>query len=437
VQKLAPQTMARSRVTSSEPAPCWSDPGTLTFLGKVRSDSASQANVWLPAGWKPRSPAQGNADAEIAESTGAAVSPAQERVDPEAQQWLVKELAAPSTQAAKAPVSPTRQNGTAEHPREPTQPPAEREAELKQRVSELESELNHVTKRAEQEAAKAGQAAKDAAELKDAGQELIEQRARLAETLGQRTEELTAAVRERDEALQGLDQALKAEKAARAGSKEAARARKELEKAQAAKKTSDSKLEETEKALIEQRARISKLEAALKDSEAQLATTQAKGGGRVKEREAALERSLSKKYKKRETDLEKRFVERQAALEKQLDEVEERLDIREAELREQGRERERTLTSRIEELESALTEAQQRAIAKPSRRSPRRKNGRLDLNQTTFEQLRDLGLSVTLSGRVISYRDSRGGFETLDELDEVPGLSRELKRVLREQLKVD
>jgi DNA uptake protein ComE-like DNA-binding protein len=38
---------------------------------------------------------------------------------------------------------------------------------------------------------------------------------------------------------------------------------------------------------------------------------------------------------------------------------------------------------------------------------------------------------------VISYRDSRGGFETLDELDEVPGLSRELKRVLREQLKVD
>jgi DNA uptake protein ComE-like DNA-binding protein len=140
-----------------------------------------------------------------------------------------------------------------------------------------------------------------------------------------------------------------------------------------------------------------------------------------------------KEHKKREADLEKRFNERQAALERQLDDVEERLDGRDAGFREQANERERTLNSRIEELESVLAEAQQSAIAKPARRSSRRK-GKLDLNEVTFEQLRDMGLSVTLSARVMAYRDVRNGFKSLDELDEIPGLSVELKRVLREQL---
>jgi competence protein ComEA len=117
-----------------------------------------------------------------------------------------------------------------------------------------------------------------------------------------------------------------------------------------------------------------------------------------------------------------------------VEQVEERLDIREAELRQQARQREAELQSRIEELESALAEAQQRAIAKPAPRRAARKKGRLDLNEATFEQLRDLGISVTLSARVISYRDSRGGFESIEELDEIPGLSAEFKRVLRDQL---
>jgi DNA uptake protein ComE-like DNA-binding protein len=182
--------------------------------------------------------------------------------------------------------------------------------------------------------------------------------------------------------------------------------------------------------------RVSELEAALKENEAQLATMRAEADGRATEREAAIERRLSKKYEKRETDLEKRFGERQTALEKLLGEVEARLDIREAELLEQGRERERTLNSRIQELESVLTEAQQRAIAKPGRRGSRRKGGKLDLNESTFEQLRDLGLSITLSARVIAYREAGGAFETLDELDEIPGLSIELKRELSEQLEV-
>jgi DNA uptake protein ComE-like DNA-binding protein len=152
---------------------------------------------------------------------------------------------------------------------------------------------------------------------------------------------------------------------------------------------------DAEQALIAQRARIDELAEALSQRDAELSAL-----------ESAKER-LSKEHEKREADLEKRFIGRQAALEKQLEKVEERLDSRE-----------------------------QSAIAKPAQRSSRRK-GKLDLNEATFEQLRDMGLSVTVSARVMAYRDVRQGFQSLDELDEIPGLSVELKRVLREQLTVD
>jgi DNA uptake protein ComE-like DNA-binding protein len=52
----------------------------------------------------------------------------------------------------------------------------------------------------------------------------------------------------------------------------------------------------------------------------------------------------------------------------------------------------------------------------------------------SFEQLRELGLSVTQSARLIAYRDTRGGFDSLDELDEVPGLPKELRRTLRDEV---
>ncbi len=50
--------------------------------------------------------------------------------------------------------------------------------------------------------------------------------------------------------------------------------------------------------------------------------------------------------------------------------------------------------------------------------------GTLDLNRITFEQLRQLGLSVKQSARVVSYRDLRQGFESTGELGEIPGLSK-------------
>jgi DNA uptake protein ComE-like DNA-binding protein len=115
---------------------------------------------------------------------------------------------------------------------------------------------------------------------------------------------------------------------------------------------------------------------------------------------------MEKEHEKREADLKERFIERQAALEKQLDEVEERLDSRE-----------------------------QSPITKPVRAGARH-GGKLDLNGATFEQLRDIGLSVTQSARVIAYRDAAGGFQSVDELQEIPGLSVELKQVLGEQVTI-
>lgn len=45
-----------------------------------------------------------------------------------------------------------------------------------------------------------------------------------------------------------------------------------------------------------------------------------------------------------------------------------------------------------------------------------------NLNQATFEELRDIGFSVTQATRVIIYRDREGGFSSLEDLADVPGM---------------
>jgi DNA uptake protein ComE-like DNA-binding protein len=55
----------------------------------------------------------------------------------------------------------------------------------------------------------------------------------------------------------------------------------------------------------------------------------------------------------------------------------------------------------------------------------------VNLNVATFEELRAIGLSVTESSRVIAYRDVRGGYESFDEFEGIPGLSSETLSQLR------
>jgi DNA uptake protein ComE-like DNA-binding protein len=174
------------------------------------------------------------------------------------------------------------------------------------------------------------------------------------------------------------------------------------------------------------------------------------------EREAEIKERLDKRYDERQADLDEQFERRQTEFEKHVAALEERLDAREAELLEQAARLQEELEGRIEELQSALAEARQRATTPPPSPAPtpeigqdekpkrwrRRANtstsddGGLDINEASFEQLRELGLSVTQTARVIAYRDTRRGFDSLDELDEVPGLPKEVRAELRAQLRL-
>jgi DNA uptake protein ComE-like DNA-binding protein len=135
-------------------------------------------------------------------------------------------------------------------------------------------------------------------------------------------------------------------------------------------------------------------------------------------------RELAKRIRELEKELRTQEKAANAEFAKALKE-------REAALTERFEEREEKLRERIDDAESALAEAQTQ-----SSKSRRRKSSKeaLDLNGATFEDLRDLGLSVTQSARVIAYRDTRGGYESLDELDEVPGLPKGIRKGLRAQL---
>jgi competence protein ComEA len=199
--------------------------------------------------------------------------------------------------------------------------------------------------------------------------------------------------------------------------------------------------------------RISKLEAELRvqseSAEASFARTleerEAEFAAALRERDEALterksefEARLTKRYEGRKDELSQEFEEKRAELEAQLTALEMRLDVREEELREQASRREAKLENRIRDLQEELADAKlgtnEAASSKRSRRRSGGRNGDLDVNEVTFEQLREVGLSITQSARVIAYRDTRGGFDSLDELDEIPGLPKESRETLKDLL---
>lgn len=59
----------------------------------------------------------------------------------------------------------------------------------------------------------------------------------------------------------------------------------------------------------------------------------------------------------------------------------------------------------------------------------------ISINTATYEDFRTLGLSVTQTGRVLAHRERVSGFDSLDDLDQIPGFPRafldELKRRVR------
>jgi DNA uptake protein ComE-like DNA-binding protein len=55
-----------------------------------------------------------------------------------------------------------------------------------------------------------------------------------------------------------------------------------------------------------------------------------------------------------------------------------------------------------------------------------------DLNRVTFEDLRRLGLSVSQAARFVSQREARGGFKSLDELNQLYGFPRDQIAALKQ-----
>jgi DNA uptake protein ComE-like DNA-binding protein len=87
----------------------------------------------------------------------------------------------------------------------------------------------------------------------------------------------------------------------------------------------------------------------------------------------------------------------------------------------------------VEEAKARLEEAQSREQAQsgamPGDRQPDERAsataaeaGLVSLSTATFDDLRGLGMSVTQVKRVLAYRERLDGFDSVDDLDHVPGL---------------
>ena len=97
----------------------------------------------------------------------------------------------------------------------------------------------------------------------------------------------------------------------------------------------------------------------------------------------------------------------------------------------------RVAPRRTEPRPAAPRRAEQRPVAarRPARPEPVADRP-LDLNQATFEQLRSLDLSRTQSHRVLAYRKRLRGFESIEQLNDVPGFPKGTRDQLKHRLTV-
>jgi DNA uptake protein ComE-like DNA-binding protein len=64
-------------------------------------------------------------------------------------------------------------------------------------------------------------------------------------------------------------------------------------------------------------------------------------------------------------------------------------------------------------------------------------DGRLDLNEASPDELRELGLNATQSARLIAYRERADGFDSIDEIEQIPGFGQATLRRLRARARTD
>jgi DNA uptake protein ComE-like DNA-binding protein len=93
---------------------------------------------------------------------------------------------------------------------------------------------------------------------------------------------------------------------------------------------------------------------------------------------------------------------------------------------------ERELGRLRERIEAMKRAAAQAAVLSHPGGDGESDEGRLDLNLASFEQLRGLGLSLTQAARVIGQREQHGGFRSVDEVDGINGIPKDVKQTLKQ-----
>jgi competence protein ComEA len=88
------------------------------------------------------------------------------------------------------------------------------------------------------------------------------------------------------------------------------------------------------------------------------------------------------------------------------------------------------LRERAEQMKRAAARAAAAAHPGDGSEDP---DGALDLNSASFEALRAVGLTVTQAARVIGQREQHGGFESVDDVDAIVGIPKNLKETLKQQ----
>ncbi len=86
---------------------------------------------------------------------------------------------------------------------------------------------------------------------------------------------------------------------------------------------------------------------------------------------------------------------------------------------------------------AAEAEAEPQADPSPARAASSGPSGdAIDLNSASFEQLRSANLSVTQATRVLAHRERRGGYSSVDDLDDVPGFPGDVLAEFKRRVKV-
>jgi DNA uptake protein ComE-like DNA-binding protein len=62
--------------------------------------------------------------------------------------------------------------------------------------------------------------------------------------------------------------------------------------------------------------------------------------------------------------------------------------------------------------------------------------GVIDLNTVSFEQLRAESLSVTQATRLLAHRERVGRFQSVDDLDQIPGIPQDQLEDLKRRSRV-